>query len=168
MYLYQRQQRIQELLKIYKNKLPEPNVNHPALIQKAVGFIYKHLFDQRLTIQWLKQQFLFDGVPFSLSFRRYMDKTPNEFWAEHRMEAAIVLLKDDALEEAMIGNISFNVGYSSHSAFSIAFKKYTGYSPRTFRKNDIDLSKEKKLKKESAKRETISVYERTIILRMMN
>lgn len=146
MYLYQIQQRFEELLEIYKNGLPDPDGNQPEVIQYAMNFIYEHLFDQRLTVQWMNENCNTYGGYFLSVFKFHVGCTPKYVWTKHRIEAAKILLKDKALAEAAIGDVAFNLGYAAHSTFSIAFKKYTGYLPTTFREKygSKDENSEKK------------------------
>ena len=58
------------------------------------------------------------------SFQQVLDKV--------RMEKASRLLAESALQ---IAEVAFLIGYSDQSAFNHAFKRWTGYSPQSFRRN---------------------------------
>ncbi|HET6527145.1 MAG TPA: AraC family transcriptional regulator [Balneolaceae bacterium] len=143
MYLYQIQQRFEELLEDYKNDLPEPNVNQPEVIQYAIDFIYEHLFDQQLTVQWMNEHCNTYGDYYLSVFKFHVGCTPKYLWTKHRIEAAKILLKDKGLAEAAIGDVAFNLGYAAHATFSFVFKKYTGYVPKNFREKHFSLEKNK-------------------------
>lgn len=129
-----------EQLAAYKNGLPEATRNEPMFIQRVVDCIHRHLFDQRLSVQWIKEHCWLDDINISLGFKFYVGKAPQPYWIGHRMKAATILLKDKTLVEASIGDIAYNLGYSTHSAFTIAFEKHTGSSPTAFRERHIRLN----------------------------
>ncbi|SEM50751.1 transcriptional regulator, AraC family [Ligilactobacillus sp. WC1T17] len=64
-------------------------------------------------------------------FKKYSNMSPQKFLTQMRMEDA----KNQLLvSEISIQSISESVGYSDAFTFSKAFKRYSGYSPLTFRK----------------------------------
>jgi AraC-like DNA-binding protein len=58
------------------------------------------------------------------SFRKVLDHTREDLAREY--------VRDDKLD---LTEIAFMLGFSEHSAFSRAFKRWTGYSPSAFRKS---------------------------------
>jgi two-component system response regulator YesN len=57
--------------------------------------------------------------------------TVMQYCIEKRIEAARLLLKENRHSIAEIGSI---VGYEDHSAFSRAFRRYSGASPKEWRR----------------------------------
>ncbi|MDB5554290.1 MAG: transcriptional regulator, AraC family [Rhizobium sp.] len=73
---------------------------------------------------------------FALRFRKVAGMAPLAYLAEWRMRLARRALKDG---EA-VSTVAHTLGYSSESAFSHAFKRLTGSSPRAFRDSQRDLA----------------------------
>jgi len=63
-------------------------------------------------------------------FTREMGCAPGEYLLRARMEEAAVLLEDSARS---VEEIATAVGYRASSSFSVAFRRYHGASPKTFR-----------------------------------
>jgi AraC-like DNA-binding protein len=55
-----------------------------------------------------------------------------QFCIDKRIEAARLLLKENRHSISEIGDI---VGYEDHSAFTRAFRRYSGYSPKEWRRS---------------------------------
>jgi two-component system response regulator YesN len=62
-------------------------------------------------------------------FKQDTGETLSEYLLRIKVEKAASLLKEGRYK---IGDIAGMVGYSASSYFSIAFKKYTGCSPREY------------------------------------
>ncbi|WP_429273709.1 helix-turn-helix domain-containing protein [Paraburkholderia sp. EB58] len=67
---------------------------------------------------------------FALRFKSAAGVAPLTYLAEWRMRLAEQALLDDTRPIAVIAE---SVGYTSESAFSNAFKRMTGHSPRDYR-----------------------------------
>ncbi|HQS46584.1 MAG TPA: AraC family transcriptional regulator [Xanthobacteraceae bacterium] len=68
---------------------------------------------------------------FAFHFRTVAGVAPLTYLTEWRMRLAERALRD---EETPVSAIARSLGYTSESAFSNAFKRVTGQSPRTFRR----------------------------------
>lgn len=147
MYLYKRQQRLNELLETYKSQWLESEVDGPKFIQNVVDCVHQHLFDERLSVLWIKERCILDTIDITVPFKFYVGQTPQSYWIGHRLQAAKILLKDEILAEVPVGDIAFNLGYGTHAAFTIAFKNITDRSPTAFRDRHIAL-KEGKVERE--------------------
>jgi two-component system response regulator YesN len=64
-------------------------------------------------------------------FKKEYNITPGKYVRERQLELAMRLLQSSDMQIQVIAN---QLGYSSAFAFSNAFKKLTGYSPREWRK----------------------------------
>lgn len=65
-------------------------------------------------------------------FKSMTGMTVMQYCLQKRVEAARFLLKESRHSISEIGNI---VGYEDHSAFSRAFRRYCGYSPREWQRS---------------------------------
>lgn len=65
-------------------------------------------------------------------FKSMNGTTVMQYCIHKRIEAARLLLKENRHSISEVGNI---VGYDDHSAFSRAFRRYSGYSPREWRRS---------------------------------
>ncbi|MEH0295537.1 AraC family transcriptional regulator [Agrobacterium sp. CCNWLW71] len=70
---------------------------------------------------------------FSQRFKSYVDMTPMEYFMFWRMEQAKNALKKT---ERNLSSIAIDIGYESESAFSSAFKRAVGLSPREYRQRN--------------------------------
>jgi len=75
----------------------------------------------------LAQQLGISETRLKSGFKAMNGTTVLQFCINKRLEAARLLLKENRHSIAEIGNI---VGYEDHSAFSRAFRRYSGYSPK--------------------------------------
>jgi AraC-like DNA-binding protein len=65
-----------------------------------------------------------------------LNKSFFELLAYYRVETAKTLMLDASRPDITIEELAEEVGYNSKSAFNKAFKKYAGYTPSEFRKNN--------------------------------
>jgi AraC-like DNA-binding protein len=65
-------------------------------------------------------------------FKSMHGTTVLQFCIDKRIEAARLLLKENRHSISEIGDI---VGYEDHSAFTRAFRRYSGYSPKEWRRS---------------------------------
>jgi len=118
--------RINELIDKYENKI------NSHMINKIVQYIHDH-YDEQLTLTDVSKLFNFNYSYLSAYFSSHNDEGFNEFLNKIRIQKACDFLKQDI----PISDISNMVGYSDHSYFCKVFKKFTGLTPSSFRKNGI-------------------------------
>lgn len=70
---------------------------------------------------------------FAARFRKLVGQPPLTYAIQWRMSLAKDLLRST---ERPIGALAFELGYASESAFSLAFRRETGTSPRAYRKRE--------------------------------
>jgi len=104
------------------------------LTEKAVEYMN---YMEPLTIPGLASQYGINSKQFAYYFYKYKGLSPNEFLIDYRMRRTKDLLCTTACS---IAEISACVGYSDHFYFSKLFKKKTGLSPRSFRRNEKLIS----------------------------
>lgn len=103
-----------------------------ALADKQIGATIKAMHDEpayRWTLEALAERACMSRSTFALKFKEKVGKAPMEYLARWRM-----LLASDRLSNGSepISAIALSLGYESESAFSTAFKKMMGCSPRQY------------------------------------
>lgn len=103
-----------------------------ALADKQIGIAISAIHAdpaRRWTLQELAERAGMSRSTFALRFRETAGETPMEYLSRWRM-----LLAADKLENSSdpIARIALALGYESESAFSTAFKRVMGCSPRQF------------------------------------
>ncbi|MCX2739406.1 helix-turn-helix domain-containing protein [Pontibacter anaerobius] len=73
----------------------------------------------------------------SQSLNERLGKSFFEYLAELRIKEAKAILADPAQQHLKVEEVAEQVGYMSKSAFSAAFKKYTGQTPGQYRKTAV-------------------------------
>jgi len=83
----------------------------------------------RWTLEALAERACMSRSIFAQRFKEKVGETPMEYLTRWRM-----LLAADRLENSVdpISTIAFSLGYESESAFSTAFKRVMGCSPRQY------------------------------------
>ena len=101
---------------------------------KDIGEIIKYMnrsYKGELYLEKVATHFNMKPKYFSYYFKREYEMGFNEYLTQLRIEEAKRLLKNSVLS---IGEISQQVGYQNQVTFNAAFKKYTGISPTSYRK----------------------------------
>ena len=83
-----------------------------------------------LTLRELADEAAMSRSTFALRFREALGETPMDYLARWRMARAADRLDRSA---ESVAAIAWSVGYGSESAFSTAFKRIMGHSPRNRR-----------------------------------
>ncbi|UUC46884.1 helix-turn-helix domain-containing protein [Flavobacterium cerinum] len=108
----------QELLKLKKYMIEDKPFLNPSLtIQDISNAIEIPVRDLSLLINHKLEQHFYDFI--------------NSYRIEHAME----ILKDATKSKITISEILYVVGFNSKSSFNTAFKKHTGHTPTSYRKN---------------------------------
>jgi AraC-like DNA-binding protein len=103
-----------------------------ALADKQVSVAIKRMHDDpahRWTVQSLAESAAMSRTAFTLKFKKMAGTSPMEYLTRWRM-----LLAADKLSNSRdsISVIAASLGYESESAFSTAFKRVMGHSPRAY------------------------------------
>jgi AraC family transcriptional regulator len=96
----------------------------------VVGYIEDHLSEQ-VGLATLAKIVRLSEHHFCRSFKQSFGMPPHQYHVRRRIESAKVLLAD---REIPITEIGLIVGYSQASAFSVAFRKITGWAPSEYRR----------------------------------
>jgi AraC family transcriptional regulator len=124
---------IQQRLENNRKQLVDVQEEWPADIKRAVQFIHNHQFDERLSVQWMKEQCCLNEANFSGRFKYYVGKLPKQYWLEHRIAVAKQLLKERSMADVGLLTIALDLGFRKHSSFTALFKEYVGCAPSNFR-----------------------------------
>ncbi|MGD2012090.1 MAG: AraC family transcriptional regulator [Desulfobacterales bacterium] len=110
-------------------------LNHRQRAQQAMVYIDQNL-DQVCPIDRLAQEVCRSPFHFNRVFAGCTGETLKQYWVRNRMlHAAHCLMHGNR----KIIDIAMDIGYESHNAFSKAFRKWYGLSPRAFRDRSINI-----------------------------
>ncbi|MEE9364412.1 MAG: AraC family transcriptional regulator [Cellulophaga sp.] len=87
-----------------------------------------------LTIKELANEIRMETQDLSILINRYIGKHFFDFINEYRIKMAIKILQNPNRKSSHILEILYEVGFNSKSSFHRAFRKYTGKTPKEYRK----------------------------------
>jgi len=94
-------------------------------------YIEEHVCEQ-ISLDMLARLARLSQHHFCRAFKRSFGISPHQYHVQRRIERAKALLADRANS---VTHIALIIGYSQASAFSLAFRKTTGRTPREFRRD---------------------------------
>jgi AraC family transcriptional regulator len=98
-------------------------------LKRVLDYIEEHI-DRDLGLEELSEGLDMTAHYFCRSFRKSVGMPPHRYLISRRIERAKELL---ASSEKDVTEIALEVGFSSHSHFTTAFRRLVGYAPRTYR-----------------------------------
>jgi AraC family transcriptional regulator len=101
----------------------------PWQVKRVTTYMLEHL-SESLTLDELAGVIHLSRFHFCTAFRVATGKTPHEWLVIQRIDMAMKLLEDRALN---ITEVGLAVGYGTPSAFTAAFRKIVGCTPTDFR-----------------------------------
>jgi len=101
-------------------------------IMEIVGYLLGH-YQNQIDIQSMSSLVGLGRTTFYNEFRNLTGLSPNQFINQLRIQHAMDILTTE--NQSMI-DIAYNSGFQSLSTFNKQFKKYTGLSPREYRKKE--------------------------------
>ncbi|HEY5851083.1 MAG TPA: AraC family transcriptional regulator [Lysobacter sp.] len=101
----------------------------PWQVKRVTAYMRERLGTE-ITLQELANIVCQSRFHFCTAFRAATGMAPYEYLTRLRMRTACTLLRTTPIT---IGDVGLAVGYSSLSAFSTAFRRYAGTSPRGYR-----------------------------------
>lgn len=101
-------------------------------LQKAIEEEQAYLLPN-LTLEELAEKLHTDRSTLSQTVNQYTGKNFNNYINEYRIKESIRLI--DTTENPSIDEIAFHSGFNNRISFYRAFKKITGISPTTYRRN---------------------------------
>jgi AraC family transcriptional regulator len=99
--------------------------------RKTVAYIEEHLAEP-IALEALARLVGLSACYFCRAFRQSLGMPPHRYQLSRRIERAKALL---AKRAASITDVSLTVGYNDTSAFCTAFRRATGLTPSTYRRN---------------------------------
>lgn len=97
--------------------------NMPSYLCDCIKYI-KENYSSRISLEDLGSLCNYHPLHILRIFKKYLNKTPNEFITEVRIEEAKKILIGDP--SVSIEEIAYRCGYNSESHFKMLFKKMTG------------------------------------------
>ena len=120
------------IAELIKSSPKQPVAKHSITdiyTKEAIVFIENN-YSRPIKISDIASNLSIDRSYFSNIFKKTLQKTPQQFLLEYRMDKACELMDNPELS---ISNIAFSVGYTDAFNFSKMFKKIKGYSPSDYR-----------------------------------
>ncbi len=99
-------------------------------------------YSEKPDLNQLARQFHMSLPKLKTAFRKVMDIAPYNFWMIHRLREARRLISDTTTS---ITDIAYDLGFSSLSAFSKAFKNHYSISPGDLR-DELQYSKKQNIR----------------------
>ena len=99
------------------------------IIERALDYMQNHIFD-KLSLTEIASHVQRDASYFVRLFKRYMNTTPMQYYANLRLEAARAFLANTSLS---VKEVAAKLQYCSEFHFSKQFKQSTGMSPTAYR-----------------------------------
>lgn len=108
----------------------------PFILKKAVKYIEENV-GEKIVINDLAKQTRWKSQHFQKLFKEYLGITPHKYIVNKKIEKAKTMLLDPDIQ---IIQISYELGFRSHSNFCRTFKTLIGHTPESFRKRAIAKS----------------------------
>lgn len=112
-------------IKDYSDGLPQTK------LRQALEYINEHLVE-RISLQEIANELGMSQYYFARLFKQSMGITPYQYAIQSRVEEAKRLLAIPALS---IAQISQRLGFSNPNQLSTFFRKYTGFTPKNYRRS---------------------------------
>lgn len=112
-----------------KNLISNDNNVDDEVIKKARKYIAENI-EKEISVTSLSEMFYLSPNYFSRLFKKVMNEGCNEYIIKMRIEKSKYLLETTSIKSGEIANM---VGYNDTNYFSLAFKKHTGMSPKSYR-----------------------------------
>ena len=106
----------------------ERRMNEDVLIKKIKTYVRDN-YSKDITLETIAVKIYLHPVYMSRTFKERVGENFSEYLLRYRMTKAIALLRS---KKYKIYEVSKMVGYNNHKYFSKQFKKYTGYTPKSY------------------------------------
>lgn len=103
-----------------------------AQVSRAINYIKQNYANPKLSLQMITDYLSVSTSYFSSAFKTRTNQTFIEYLTGVRMEKAKHMLRHTALKSYEVAE---NAGYSDPHYFSVAFKRFTGKTPKEYREN---------------------------------
>lgn len=112
-----------------KVKAVEVKSNDEILMERVMKVVNGHLDNPELNVEMLAEQVGLSRVQLHRRMKELTGIPASEFIRNIRLKQAAVLLKDKKMN---ISQVAYAVGFTNHTHFSTAFKKFYGVSPTDY------------------------------------
>jgi AraC-like DNA-binding protein len=102
----------------------------PFILKQCITYINENI-NEKIKISDLAKQTRWESQHFNRLFTKYVGITPYKYIIEKKIEKATILLAESNVPSTQI---SYELGFKSHSNFCSVFKKITGKTPESVRK----------------------------------
>ena len=117
-----------------KIKSIEIKSNDELLMERLMDIVNRNLADSSFTVEKLAEEVGLSRVSLHRKLKELAGVSTSEFIRDIRLRQAAKLLKKRAINISQIG---YAVGFSSIYAFSVAFKKLYGCSPKDYSEQEL-------------------------------
>ena len=118
----------------YRQSLAPPDPTWPPDVQAVAAYIHANLFNENLKVEQVRRACRIGDNNISGRFRYYVGRGIKEYIDSHRLSLAKRLL---FRHSGTILSIALEVGYPSHSAFAMSFKRRMGCTPSMYRNHVV-------------------------------
>lgn len=107
---------------------------HSKLVQNIIEHVERNIANEELSLKWIANELMFTNVGYlSRLFNKEMNENFPHYVMRLRMEKAQQLIQISEVEK--VYEVAELVGWGSNPQyFSQLFKKYTGYSPKEYKR----------------------------------
>ena len=112
-----------------KVKAVEVKSNDEILMERVMKVVNGHLDNPELNVEMLAEQVGLSRVQLHRRMKELTGIPASEFIRNIRLKQAAVLLKDKKMN---ISQVAYAVGFTNHTHFSTAFKRFYGVSPTDY------------------------------------
>lgn len=131
--IFQLEHVVNQLLSFVQNTLTDAEHKYSHYIQDAISYIQSHL-SEPLSLEDIAKHVHVNESYLSRTFKKECGYSVTNYITTLRMEKAKELLAENHI---LTYEVSFQVGISDPSYFSLLFKKHTGLSPKEYRNQFI-------------------------------
>lgn len=103
--------------------------NDEILMERVMKVVNDHLDNSELNVEMLAEQVGLSRVQLHRRLKELTGIPASEFIRNIRLKQAAILLKDKKMN---ISQVAYAVGFTNHTHFSTAFKKFYGVSPTDY------------------------------------
>ncbi|OYU83510.1 MAG: hypothetical protein CFE24_10920 [Flavobacterium sp. BFFFF2] len=108
----------------------EINSTIPFILKQSIAHINNHI-ESKIDIEEIASKTPWGYNHYIRIFKEYVGLTPYQYVVKKRIERAETILIET---DVKIQQISYELGFDSHGAFTKLFKKITGKTPEQYRK----------------------------------
>ncbi|MDR6919721.1 helix-turn-helix domain-containing protein [Chryseobacterium sp. 2987] len=126
---------------VSEEKIHEQSTINEREYSEEISNLKKYMVERKpylnssLTIQDISDEIKIPVRDLSLLINHQLGQHFYDFVNAYRIESAMNILKDETKSRVTILEILYEVGFNSKSSFNTAFKKHTGNTPTSYRKN---------------------------------